>query len=178
MEEDQELAPVDGVPTVHLRRKEQPLVDRIIQGDEPGHYFLLTGPKVRSLMSDIFSMKLTIFFWLGFWFVNFLLTPDSRLKDPLGKTSMILDAMKPIAAEGVALCDVHPDLEVLRLRLGKAINFEYNEDTQTGLFSRRDPREGTSRDLFRIMAYSILGGPALDIERGTLFTYVCCGEPV
>ena len=45
-------------------------------------------------------------------------------------------------ADGVAMCDAHPDLEVFRLRLGKALNFEYNEDTQTGLFQRRDPREG------------------------------------
>jgi len=49
------------------------------------------------------------------------------------------------------MCDAHPDLEVFRLRLGKALNYEYNEDSQTGLFSRRDPREG---------------GPGLDVERG------------
>ena len=64
---------------------------------------------------------------------------------------MVLDAMQAIQAEGVAMCDAHPDLEVFRLRLGKALNYEYNEDTQTGLFQRRDPREG---------------GAALDIERG------------
>ncbi|KAI0941691.1 hypothetical protein AcW1_003509 [Taiwanofungus camphoratus] len=68
-----------------------------------------------------------------------------------GKTTMILDAMQAIEAEGVAMCDAHPDPEVFRLRLGKALNYEFNEDTQTGLFQRRDPREG---------------GPALDIERG------------
>ncbi|TCD64562.1 hypothetical protein EIP91_003920 [Steccherinum ochraceum] len=67
-----------------------------------------------------------------------------------GKTTMIFDAMQACQAEGVAICDAHPDLEVFRLRLGKAINYEYNEDSQTGLFQRRDPREG---------------GPALDIER-------------
>jgi len=59
-----------------------------------------------------------------------------------GKTTMILDAMQANQAEGVAMCDAHPDLEVFRLRLGKALNYEYNEDSQTGLFSRRDPREG------------------------------------
>lgn len=37
-----------------------------------------------------------------------------------------------------------------RLRLGKALNFEYNEDTQTGLFQRRDPREGIFYPLFRV----------------------------
>ncbi|VDC00320.1 unnamed protein product [Peniophora sp. CBMAI 1063] len=67
-----------------------------------------------------------------------------------GKTTMILDSMQTNQAEGVAMCDAHPDLEVFRLRLGKALNYEYNEDTQTGLFQRRDPREG---------------GPGLDIER-------------
>lgn len=63
---------------------------------------------------------------------------------------MIFEAMTAIQADGVSMCDAHPDLEVFRLRLGKALNYEFNEDTQTGLFQRRDPREG---------------GPALDIER-------------
>ncbi|KDR75696.1 hypothetical protein GALMADRAFT_495888 [Galerina marginata CBS 339.88] len=67
-----------------------------------------------------------------------------------GKGTMIFDSMAACDAEGVSMCDAHPDLEVFRLRLGKALNFEYNEDTQTGLFQRRDPREG---------------GAALDIER-------------
>ena len=31
---------------LNLRRKEQAVVDSIMQGKEPGHYFLLTGPKV------------------------------------------------------------------------------------------------------------------------------------
>jgi predicted AAA+ superfamily ATPase len=48
-----------------------------------------------------------------------------------GKSTMILEAMKAIEAEGVSLCEAHPDLEVFRLRLGKSLNFEYNEDTQT-----------------------------------------------
>ncbi|PPQ98405.1 hypothetical protein CVT24_004084 [Panaeolus cyanescens] len=67
-----------------------------------------------------------------------------------GKGTMIFDAMAKCNADGVSMCDAHPDLEVFRLRLGKALNYEFNEDTQTGLFQRRDPREG---------------GPALDIER-------------
>lgn len=55
---------------------------------------------------------------------------------------MIYDAMMKINAENVSVCDAHPDMEVFRLRLGKAINYEFNEDSQTGLFQRRDPREG------------------------------------
>ncbi|KAL1668992.1 hypothetical protein GGF50DRAFT_110750 [Schizophyllum commune] len=100
--------------TQHLRRNEQDLIDRIIDGTETGHYWVLLGPKGS------------------------------------GKGTMIFDSMAAISADGVAMCDAHPDLEVFRLRLGKALNYEYNEDSQTGLFQRRDPREG---------------GPALDIER-------------
>ena len=55
---------------------------------------------------------------------------------------MIFDAMGAVQADGIAICDAHPDLEVFRLRLGKALNFEFYEDSQTGLFQRRDPREG------------------------------------
>ncbi|KAI0821383.1 hypothetical protein BC629DRAFT_1624062 [Irpex lacteus] len=97
-----------------LRRKDQDKIDRILHGNESGHYFLLLGPKGA------------------------------------GKTTMLYDAMQATRAEGVSICEAHPDLEVFRLRLGKALNFEYHEDSQTGLFQRRDPREG---------------GPALDIER-------------
>ncbi|KAF5393214.1 hypothetical protein D9757_000518 [Collybiopsis confluens] len=100
--------------TEHLRRREQDVVDRIVNGQEVGHYYVLLGPKGS------------------------------------GKGTMLFDAMSAIQADGVAMCDAHPDLEVFRLRLGKALNYEYNEDSQTGLFQRRDPREG---------------GPALDIER-------------
>jgi len=57
---------------------------------------------------------------------------------------MIFDAMEYIQAEGVSMCDAHPDLEVFRLRLGKALNYEFNEDSQTSLFQQRDPREGLS----------------------------------
>ncbi|KAJ7244139.1 hypothetical protein B0H12DRAFT_1203639 [Mycena haematopus] len=104
----------DGPRTQLLRRKEQDRIDAIVQGREPGHYFVLLGPKGS------------------------------------GKGTMIFDAMAACEADGVAMLDAHPDLEVFRLKLGKAINYEYNEDSQTGLFQRRDPREG---------------GPALDIER-------------
>lgn len=65
---------------------------------------------------------------------------------------MILDAMQANQAEGVAMCDAHPDLEVFRLRLGKALNYEYNEDSQTGLFQRRDPREGNVTILSKLYA--------------------------
>ncbi|KAF8653293.1 hypothetical protein AX16_003995 [Volvariella volvacea WC 439] len=104
----------DGPWSTKLRRVEQDEIDSIVHGQEPGHYYILLGPKGS------------------------------------GKGTMIFEAMSAIHADGVSMCDAHPDLEVFRLRLGKALNYEFNEDTQTGLFQRRDPREG---------------GPALDIER-------------
>ena len=55
---------------------------------------------------------------------------------------MVIEAMTSIQAEGVSICDAHPDLEVFRLKLGKALNYKFHEDTQTSLFQRRDPREG------------------------------------
>ncbi|KAK7045536.1 hypothetical protein VNI00_007368 [Paramarasmius palmivorus] len=78
-----------------------------------------------------------------------LLGPKNALQGS-GKGTMIFDSMNTVQADGIAMCEAHPDLEVFRLRLGKALNYEFNEDSQTGLFQRRDPREG---------------GPALDIER-------------
>jgi len=57
---------------------------------------------------------------------------------------MILNSMESIQAEGVSTFDAHPDLEVFRLRLGRALNYEFNEDSRTSLFQRRDPREGLS----------------------------------
>lgn len=38
-----------------------------------------------------------------------------------GKGTMIFESMAACQAEGVAMCDTHPDLEVFRLRLGKAL---------------------------------------------------------
>ena len=77
--------------------------------------------------------------------------------------------MAEVDAEGISLCEAHPDMEVFRLRLGKALNFEFNEDTQTGLFQRRDPREGNglyASALSPGLTFVVIGGAALDIERG------------
>lgn len=45
-----------------------------------------------------------------------------------GKTSMILDAMRKIDGEGIALFEAHADLEIFRIRMGKALDFEYHEE--------------------------------------------------
>ena len=45
-----------------------------------------------------------------------------------GKTSMLLEAMRKINGEGCAMFDAHGDLEIFRIRLGKALDFEFHEE--------------------------------------------------
>jgi hypothetical protein len=67
-----------------------------------------------------------------------------------GKSSMLIDAMHRVSGEGVSMLETHGDLEIFRIRLGKALDFEYHEDYVGSLFSIRGPRDTT---------------PLLDIER-------------
>jgi hypothetical protein len=67
-----------------------------------------------------------------------------------GKSSMLLDAMRKIDGDGCAMFEAHADLEIFRIRLGKALDYEYHEDYIGGYFSERGPRDTT---------------PLLDIER-------------
>jgi hypothetical protein len=53
---------------------------------------------------------------------------------------MLIEAMRKNDGEGVAMFDAHADLEIFRIRLGKALDFEYHEDNIGGLFSIRGPR--------------------------------------
>jgi hypothetical protein len=61
-----------------------------------------------------------------------------------GKSSMLLDSMAKIDGEGVAMFEAHADVEILRLRLGKALDFEFHEDNIGSLFSIRGPRDATA----------------------------------
>ncbi|KAF9881560.1 hypothetical protein CkaCkLH20_00706 [Colletotrichum karsti] len=67
-----------------------------------------------------------------------------------GKTSMILRAMRQVRGEGTAMLEAHGDPEVFRLRLGKALDYEFHEDYIGSLFNFKGPRDST---------------PILDIER-------------
>lgn len=67
-----------------------------------------------------------------------------------GKSSMLIDAMAKVNGEGIAMFDAHADAEIFRIRLGKALDFEYHEDNIGSLFSIRGPRDA---------------GAILDIER-------------
>ncbi|KAM5345720.1 hypothetical protein ACJ41O_011581 [Fusarium nematophilum] len=61
-----------------------------------------------------------------------------------GKSSMLIDAMRKIDGDGVAMFEAHADLEIFRIRLGKALDYEFHEDYIGGYFSERGPRESTA----------------------------------
>ncbi len=61
-----------------------------------------------------------------------------------GKSSMLLHAMQKIAGEGVSMLEAHADLEIFRIRLGKALDYEFHEDYIGSLFSIKGPREGNT----------------------------------
>ncbi|KAL7619721.1 hypothetical protein AAE478_010263 [Parahypoxylon ruwenzoriense] len=61
-----------------------------------------------------------------------------------GKSSMLLEAMRKIDGDGCAMLEAHADLEIFRIRLGKALDYEFHEDYIGGYFSERGPRESTA----------------------------------
>lgn len=61
-----------------------------------------------------------------------------------GKTSMLLEGMRKVDGEGISMFDAHADLEIFRIRLGKALDYEYHEDYIGSLFSIRGPRDTTA----------------------------------
>ncbi|PNY23445.1 Uncharacterized protein TCAP_06620 [Tolypocladium capitatum] len=61
-----------------------------------------------------------------------------------GKSSMLIESMRKIDGDGVAMFEAHADLEIVRIRLGKALDYEFHEDYIGGYFSERGPRETTA----------------------------------
>jgi hypothetical protein len=61
-----------------------------------------------------------------------------------GKSSMLLEAMRKVDGEGVAMFEAHADLEIFRIRLGKALDYEFHEDYIGAYFSERGPRDTTA----------------------------------
>ena len=61
-----------------------------------------------------------------------------------GKSSMLLHAMQKIEGEGVSMLEAHADLEIFRIRLGRALDYEFHEDYIGSLFSIKGPREGNT----------------------------------
>lgn len=97
-------------------RPEQEHVDRIIMGEEVGHYYLLMGEKGT------------------------------------GKSSMLIEAMRKTDGDGVAMFEAHADPEIVRIRLGKALDYEFHEDYIGGYFSEKGPRDmGALLDIERAL---------------------------
>lgn len=61
-----------------------------------------------------------------------------------GKSSMLLEAMQKINGEGCSMFEAHADAEIFRIRLGKALDFEFHEDYIGSYFSERGPRDTTA----------------------------------
>lgn len=61
-----------------------------------------------------------------------------------GKSSMLLEAMRRVDGDGIAMFEAHADLEIFRIRLGKALDYEFHEDYIGGYFSERGPRDTTA----------------------------------
>ena len=66
-----------------------------------------------------------------------------------GKSSMLLHAMQKVAGEGISMFEAHADLEIFRIRLGRALDYEFHEDYIGSLFSIKGPREGNLLDIER-----------------------------
>lgn len=65
-----------------------------------------------------------------------------------GKSSMVIDAAVKQNADGFAMLECHEDPEVVRLRLGIALDFQYNV---SALFSRSAALQAAWRSLRRKM---------------------------
>jgi hypothetical protein len=52
--------------------------------------------------------------------------------------------MKKIDGEGISMFEAHADLEIFRIRLGKALDYEFHEDYIGSYFSERGPRDTTA----------------------------------
>ncbi|KAF1972013.1 hypothetical protein BU23DRAFT_169686 [Bimuria novae-zelandiae CBS 107.79] len=61
-----------------------------------------------------------------------------------GKSSMLIEAMSKIDGEGVSMMEAHADPEIFRIRLGRALDFEFHEDNIGALFSIRGPRDASA----------------------------------
>lgn len=63
---------------------------------------------------------------------------------------MLVKAMHRVDGEGISMFEAHANPEIFRIRLGKALDYEFHEDYVGSLFSIRGPRDTI---------------PLLDIER-------------
>lgn len=105
--------------------------EKVPKDNEDLTRFWVTRPQ-QQLLDDIVSGKLRGRYYL--------LVGEKGT----GKTTLIMEAMKKIEGHNVAIFDAHADPEIFRIRLGRALNFAYNEDYIGSLFSIRGPRDTTA----------------------------------
>ena len=61
-----------------------------------------------------------------------------------GKSSMLIEGMAKVNGDGISMFEAHGDVEIFRIRLGKALDFEFHEDNIGSLFSIRGPRDASA----------------------------------
>ncbi|KAI9679812.1 MAG: hypothetical protein M1817_004826 [Caeruleum heppii] len=61
-----------------------------------------------------------------------------------GKSSMLLKAMHNVSGDGISMFEAHANPEIFRIRIGKALDYEFHEDYIGSLFSIRGPRDTTA----------------------------------
>ena len=57
---------------------------------------------------------------------------------------MLLDTMQKVDGEDASMFEAHASLEIFRIRLGKALDFEFHEDYIDGYFSEWSLRDSTA----------------------------------
>ena len=62
---------------------------------------------------------------------------------------MLLDAMQKIDGEGISMFDAHADLEIFRIRLGKALDFDITKTISAHTSLKRPSRSTALLDIER-----------------------------
>ncbi|EGV65246.1 hypothetical protein CANTEDRAFT_102934 [Yamadazyma tenuis ATCC 10573] len=129
-----------GDPTLQLsmHKRNSTLIDDQDGEDRESDDYWVERPQ-QKLLNDIISGRI-----VGRYF---LLVGEKGT----GKTSLLLESMEEVNGYNVAIFDAHADPEIFRIRLGRALNYTFNEDYIGSLFSIKGPRDTTA---------------LLDIERG------------
>lgn len=81
-----------------------------------------------------------------------------------GKTSMILEAMRKAQGANCTMFDAHADPEIFRIRLGKALDFEFYEDYIGAMFSLRGL---VIRSLYYTLKERLIQEVALNMKKTT-----------
>ncbi|MCJ1377907.1 hypothetical protein MMC17_001003 [Xylographa soralifera] len=137
-----------------LRRPEQAKIDAIINGTDRGHYYLMVGEKgtgkssmLLDAMQKVDGEGVSVSAALRYLslIMQIILACFGRDKSFKEITSQHFFLSSNFA--DLSVCqwfEAHADLEIFRIRLGKALDFEFHEDYIGSLFSIRGPRDTTA----------------------------------